>query len=531
MKKIYTLILLLFVFSIATNAQELTVNGDFETWPGGTLGTWTSKSGTTILGEATIVHGGDSSMNVELTTGSQGNTDLRQSIDVVNGHTYQVSVWVYHLDTVSKVTIYADAWTNIFTNHSLTNVWQEITYQYTADADSDIEIGLRFYDVPDFSTAGSSFMYVDDYSVIDLSVSGTAPLVENVLTIPSVPTSSDNVDIQANITDDGTIITAYMLYNTDGSAVFNDSIEMTVGTAPTYQTTTQIPAQIGGTMVKYFIRAVDDNDEIGESPIYSYVISMGVATGDCENLFFSEYIEGSGNNKALEIYNPTDAQIDLSNYSIQRFNNGSTTASATLVLEGTIDAGGVYVLVNTNAVTAFTSVADSLTSFIGHNGNDAYILFNYVDTIDVFGLIGSSADFDIGTEVGGAANHTLLRKVDIHKGQKDWSLGNMEWNIYDIDVSEHLGSHTMDACISTSTEVIQEQVMVVYPNPVVNIINFDNLDGINTIELVDGLGNVVILVDVNSNKTSVNIACLKSGFYIARLKSNDKIKSIKFIKK
>ena len=38
---------------------------------------------------------------------------------------------------------------------------------------------------------------------------------------------------------------------------------------------------------------------------------------DPVNLFFSEYIEGSGNNKVLEIYNPTGTSVDFSDYTIQ----------------------------------------------------------------------------------------------------------------------------------------------------------------------------------------------------------------------
>ena len=144
---------MLFLFVIAANSQNLAVNGDFQAWVGNDPVAWSYESGTTILPEATIVHSVDSSMNVELTTSSQNNTDFRQSINVLNGHTYEVSVWVYHLDTVSKVTIYADGYSNIFTDHTIINQWQEITYQYTATADESIDIGLRFYDVPDFATA------------------------------------------------------------------------------------------------------------------------------------------------------------------------------------------------------------------------------------------------------------------------------------------------------------------------------------------------------------------------------------------
>ena len=529
MRKIYTSILMLFVFAIATNAQNLAINGDFEAWTTGVIDTWTSESGTTILEESTIIHGDAKSMNVELTTGSQNNTDFRQSIDVLNGHTYNFSVWVYHLDTVSKVTIYANTWSNVFTDHTIINQWQEITYQYTATADATIEIGLRFYDVPDFATAGSSFMYVDDYTVIDQSASGTAPFIENVVTIPTIPTFSDDVDVQADITDDGTIVTAYLLYNTDGSTTFDDSIAMSVSSAPTYLTDAQIPAQVGGTTVQYFVRATDDNDEIGESPVYSYIIMMGVATGDCENLFFSEYIEGSASNKALEIYNPTDLQIDLSNYSIQRFNNGATTANSTFNLTGTIDAGDVYVLVNTNAVTGFTLAADTLTNFIGHNGNDVYVLFNYVDTLDIFGVIGSNANIPVDSVT--AVDHTLIRKIDIQKGQTNWALGNMEWNIYDVDDSTMLGAHTMTACVATGINEVEEQTISIYPNPAINTINFDNLDNIDEIEIIDVLGNIVTSINVSSNRASVDVSCFRTGLYVARLKSNNEIKSIKFIKK
>ena len=46
-------------------------------------------------------------------------------------------------------------------------------------------------------------------------------------------------------------------------------------------------------------------------------------------LFFSEYVEGSSNNKALEIYNGTGAAVDLAagGYNVQMFFNGSATSA------------------------------------------------------------------------------------------------------------------------------------------------------------------------------------------------------------
>ena len=52
-------------------------------------------------------------------------------------------------------------------------------------------------------------------------------------------------------------------------------------------------------------------------------LSFGQAT----DLYFSKYGEGSSNNKFLEIYNGTGASVDLSNYSVELYANGASTAT------------------------------------------------------------------------------------------------------------------------------------------------------------------------------------------------------------
>ena len=42
-------------------------------------------------------------------------------------------------------------------------------------------------------------------------------------------------------------------------------------------------------------------------------LSAFVNAQDCSELFISEYLEGSGNNKGIEIYNPTTQPIELAN--------------------------------------------------------------------------------------------------------------------------------------------------------------------------------------------------------------------------
>ena len=68
----------------------------------------------------------------------------------------------------------------------------------------------------------------------------------------------------------------------------------------------------------------------------------------CTDLFFSEYLEGSSNNKAIEIYNPTSSRIGLDNYEVRLYNNGASTPNTTMTFSSTdsIDSYGVYVISN-----------------------------------------------------------------------------------------------------------------------------------------------------------------------------------------
>ena len=81
--------------------------------------------------------------------------------------------------------------------------------------------------------------------------------------------------------------------------------------------------------------------------IASTFLSAMTFAQDCTELFISEYVEGVGNNKALEIYNPTASPIDLSQYFVARISNGATigglTSLYTVQLSGTIQPYDVYV--------------------------------------------------------------------------------------------------------------------------------------------------------------------------------------------
>ena len=61
--------------------------------------------------------------------------------------------------------------------------------------------------------------------------------------------------------------------------------------------------------------------------LISFITLSSCVWAQCTDLFFSEYVEGTHNNKVLEIFNPTNDSIDLSNYRIIRYSNGATNSN------------------------------------------------------------------------------------------------------------------------------------------------------------------------------------------------------------
>jgi len=167
-----------------------------------------------------------------------------------------------------------------------------------------------------------------------------------------------------------------------------------------------------------------------------------------EDLFISEYIEGSSNNKAIEIFNGTGADVELSNYSLELYSNGSDTVSNTVTLSGTLSNGNVYVLANSSAAQEILDVANTTNnSVINFNGDDAVVLKNNGEIIDVFGKIGEDPGSSWGSEENTTKDHTLVRKSSILSGDKNGADDfdpAIEWDSYPKNTFTQLGTHTMD---------------------------------------------------------------------------------------
>jgi predicted extracellular nuclease len=182
--------------------------------------------------------------------------------------------------------------------------------------------------------------------------------------------------------------------------------------------------------------------------ILSLVFGLGSARAQPTELFLSEYIEGSSNNKALEIYNGTGASVDLgaNSYNVQMYFNGSSSAGLTINLVGTVASGDVFVLAQSAADPVILAQADQTNGAGWFNGDDAVVLRRGTTFIDVIGQVG----FDPGTEWGtgdlSTADNTLRRQGTIHAGDPigtDAFDPAAEWNGFPINTFDGLGSHTI----------------------------------------------------------------------------------------
>jgi hypothetical protein len=213
----------------------------------------------------------------------------------------------------------------------------------------------------------------------------------------------------------------------------------------------------GGTITGALTIGNNDSDE-GSCVVN--LTGVGIVPVPCSDLFFSEYVEGSSNNKYLEIYNPTNTSINLANYQVRLYSNGSGTVSNTVTLDGTLTPGGVYIMAHNLATIYSGTINSSNSSVMTFNGDDAIELFNTVtsSTIDIIGRIGE--DPGAAWTGGGLSteNRTLIRNATVTTGvlinpSSGFPTLTTEWTGLAIDNVSNLGTHNASSCISNNLTI------------------------------------------------------------------------------
>ena len=185
-------------------------------------------------------------------------------------------------------------------------------------------------------------------------------------------------------------------------------------------------------------------------PVVALLLStlpMGAASASPTELLISEYIEGSSNNKAIEIYNGTGATVDLDagDYNLQYFFNGNPVAGLTIDLTGTVASGDVYVVAQASAVAMILAQADQTNGSGWFNGDDAVALRKGTVVIDSLGQAGFDPGSEWGSGLTSTADNTLRRLSSVCSGDTnatDVFDPSVAWTGFATDTFDGLGAHT-----------------------------------------------------------------------------------------
>ena len=311
------------------------------------------------------------------------------------------------------------------------------------------------------------------------------------------------------------------------------------------------------------------------SLIVASILMCGLQAQNCTDLFISEYIEGSYNNKAIELYNPTNEAIDLSKYSLSRWSNGQTTPLNT-ILSGTIEANDAFVIALDkrdpngegyeaplwNGYYVFTdSISGLLDSIYTDEDNlmdrvDLYICPNYEDgtmyfngndavtletstgdILDIIGKIGEDPGEAWGDENDAywTKDQTLIRKASVTGGfvydaTQPYSFDpTLEWDSLPQNTFTELGQHTCNCTDDMSINEF-ESVITLYPNPNKSgLLNIESTSPIQEINIYNLIGQSVFSKNFQGVmfKESITIDPSLNGVYFISVKLENNTRSLK----
>lgn len=329
---------------------------------------------------------------------------------------------------------------------------------------------------------------------------------------PTAPTSlastsktATSITLSWTASTDNVAVTGYEVYA-------NSVLKTTVSS-----TTTTITGLTASTAYSIYVKA---KDAVGNTSASSNTISVTTnsnGTGTATDLLFSEYIEGSGNNKALEIANNTGASVNLSAYTIKKQTNGAGSWSTGLALSGTLTTGSKFVIVNSSMSSSCfsTSAANISTTAteLTFNGNDAVGLFKNGVLIDIIGTFnGGTANFAIDV--------TLRRKSTVTSPSTTFNL-SAQWDSYSQDTCNNLASKMVQAA-EIEEEVIADEIAI-YPNPSNGNFNIQPgiVDSPYSAEIFSFSGQKVFEKQ-NTTSPEVSVHNLSTGIYIIKIIKGEK---------
>lgn len=455
---------------------------------------------------ATRIWGGPEAEDI---WGIYSNTDTEapsvpSGLTVTNTTTYSIDLsWSASTDNigVSSYDVYVDGNLEASTsniNYTITGLSSNITYDLTVSA----------RDIADNVSPQSAPLTV---------------VTQEDTEAPSVPMNiviSDETDVSFKITwDPSTDNTEVIHYNIYIDNIFHDMINISSYTI--YELT-------ASTTYSVTLEAVDGlNNTSAQSVPVNATTTDGNSNTTME-LLISEYVEGSSNNKAIEIANLITSPVELDGYNLRRDSNGGGEWSERFDLTGTINVGDVIVIINANAnsqilldqadIVVVNNQSTNYGEPLNFNGNDPIGLFKDDVLIDIVGEFGGgSSNF--------AKDKTLRRKSTVVEPNINFDLNN-EWEIFPMDTFDDIGG----THLTLSIEEEQWKQLSVYPNPTSDdFLNIKFSQDVK-VEVFSIFGKKLIHTNINQSDSILDISTLSKGVYVIKVSHKGLSISTKIIK-
>jgi hypothetical protein len=171
-----------------------------------------------------------------------------------------------------------------------------------------------------------------------------------------------------------------------------------------------------------------------------------------DDLLISEYVEGTFNNKAIEIYNMALAPYDITGCTLRVYSDGSGQPSQVALPAGVVAAGDVHVICHAGGdVNTLLPLCDQTDGELNFTGNDVVELrcSNGMSnvSVDYIGQVGPAANPGEGNGWGIAptttVNATLRRNCNVTMGDTnggDIFLPALEWTGFAVNTYGGLGT-------------------------------------------------------------------------------------------
>ena len=303
--------------------------------------------------------------------------------------------------------------------------WSQLSNTWTVPSGKEaLVIKARLYSGSDDPT----MYFIDSIAVTSPSTSTVTFPTPTVVTLMADAGMDQTVGVNSTVTLDGSgsdgNITAWAWTQLTGVSVTLTNAD---------QASSSFTAPVTEGDMSFELLVTDDGGESDRDTVNISVVDVGASA-----VFISEYVEGSSNNKYIEIYNGGDTAIDLNadGYTLARDNDGNMDFTYAALSDwgslSILDAGAVIVLA-ADGHEIYTS-PDTVLEYpspVHFNGNDAVALLRSGVVVDIVGELGNTADHIKDT--------TLTRNANITQGNSTFSWS--EWTGSSTNNVSGLGQH------------------------------------------------------------------------------------------